>query len=164
MLSEKKLIGMRMMMSFGDNKTGELWRAFMPRRKEITNAFSNELVSMQIYPCSHDFSKFSPAAKFEKWAAVEVSNFDIVPQGMERTLLPAGLYAVFIHKGSSRDTSVFQYILGTWLPNSEFQIDERPHFEILGEKYKNDDPESEEEIWIPIRNRDDDPDLRKVSR
>jgi AraC family transcriptional regulator len=45
----------------------------------------------------------------------------------------------------------FQYIFGTWLPNSEYVLDNRPHFEILGEKYKNDDPTSEEEIWIPIK-------------
>jgi AraC family transcriptional regulator len=39
----------------------------------------------------------------------------------------------------------------TWLPDSEYRLDVRPHFEVLGEKYKNDDPESEEEIWIPIK-------------
>lgn len=27
------------------------------------------------------------------------------------------------------------------------------HFEILGEKYKNNDPLSEEDIWIPIKRR-----------
>jgi AraC family transcriptional regulator len=153
MLSEKKLIGMRMMMSFGANKTGELWRAFMPRRKEVTNVFSKELISLQIYPASHDFSKFDPNATFEKWAGLEVSDFDVVPEGMEQTLLPGGLYAVFVHKGSSRDTSTFQYIFGTWLPSSEFIIDERPHFEILGERYKNDHPESEEEIWVPVKKK-----------
>jgi AraC family transcriptional regulator len=26
----------------------------------------------------------------------------------------------------------------------------RPHMELLGEKYRNNDPHSEEEIWIPI--------------
>jgi AraC family transcriptional regulator len=37
------------------------------------------------------------------------------------------------------------------LPNSNYHLDDRPHFEILGEKYKNADPGSEEEIWIPIK-------------
>lgn len=27
----------------------------------------------------------------------------------------------------------------------------QPHFEVLGEKYKDNDPTSEEEIWIPIK-------------
>jgi len=32
-------------------------------------------------------------------------------------------------------------------------LDDRPHFEVLGDKYKNADPDSEEEIWIPIRTK-----------
>jgi len=38
------------------------------------------------------------------------------------------------------------YIFSDWLPKSDYELDEKPHFEILGEKYKNDDPNSEEEI------------------
>ena len=73
---------------------------------------------------------------------------------METFTLPVGLYGVFDHKGLSNDNSIFQYIFGTWLPNSTYQLDNRPHFEILGEKYRNNDPASEEEIWVPIKPRD----------
>lgn len=31
-----------------------------------------------------------------------------------------------------------------------FEVDERPRFEVLGKKYRNNDETSEEEIWIPI--------------
>jgi AraC family transcriptional regulator len=41
----------------------------------------------------------------------------------------------------------------TWLPSSDYVLDNRPHFEILGEKYKINDPESEEKIWIPVRKK-----------
>jgi AraC family transcriptional regulator len=37
--------------------------------------------------------------------------------------------------------------------NSKYLLDNRPHFETLGEKYKNEDPSSEEEVWIPIKLR-----------
>ncbi|MFT5513068.1 MAG: AraC family transcriptional regulator, partial [Bacteroidia bacterium] len=47
----------------------------------------------------------------------------------------------------------FGYIFGEWIPNSIYDIDSRPHFEILGDKYKNDHPNSEEEIWIPIKEK-----------
>jgi AraC family transcriptional regulator len=67
--------------------------------------------------------------------------------------LPSGLYAVFDYKGSSNDQSIFLYIFGSWLPNSGYNLDDRPHFEVLGNKYKNNDPTSEEEIWIPIKPR-----------
>jgi len=36
---------------------------------------------------------------------------------------------------------------------SEFMLDDRPHFALMGDRYKNDDPESEEEIWIPVKKR-----------
>ena len=51
----------------------------------------------------------------------------------------------------SRVSKTFQYIFGTWMPDSGYKWDNRPQFEILGEKYKNNDPSSEEEIWIPIK-------------
>ncbi len=149
-LIEKKLIGKRITMSLVNNKTGELWRNFMPHRKEISNAVSNDLISMQVYQPSY-FVNFNPTIEFEKWASVEVTNFDMVPNEMETFLLEGGLYAVFEYKGSSNDPSIFQYIFGTWLPGSNYLLDNRPHFEVLGDKYKNNDPNSEEEIWIPIK-------------
>lgn len=105
---------------------------------------------MQVYSPNH-FLDFKPTNVFVKWAAVEVSQVDSIPEGMQRFDLPGGLYAVFDYKGSSSDPRIFQYIFGTWLPDSEYALDDRPHFEVLGNKYKNNDPASEEEIWIPIK-------------
>ena len=150
-LLAKKLVGKRVIMSLTENRTAELWKSFMIRRKEITNAVGSDLYSMQIYDQSY-FEKFNPTAKFEKWATTEVSDFELVPPSMETFILPAGLYAVFFYKGDTRTgLQVFQYIFGTWLPQSRYLLDHRPHFEILGEKYKNGSPDSEEEIWIPVR-------------
>lgn len=149
-LTEKKLIGKRLTMSLADNKTGELWRNFMPNRRLIINNLTNDMISLQVYKPSH-FANFNPTNEFEKWALVEVSNFDNVPNDMETFTLAGGLYAVFDYKGLSTDSSIFQFIYGTWLPNSDYNLDDRPHFEVLGEKYKNNDPNSEEEIWIPIQ-------------
>ncbi len=147
-LTEKKLVGMRVSMSFADNKTGQLWQRFMPKRKEITNNISGDLISMQVYPPAFDFS---PPAQFEKWAAVEVTDFDHVPEQMETFVLSSGIYAVFDYKGSSSDTAIFQYIFTDWLPKSSYRLDNRPHFEVLGAKYKNASPDSEEEIWTPVK-------------
>jgi AraC family transcriptional regulator len=72
---------------------------------------------------------------------------------MEAFTLEGGLYAVFDYVGSSNDPSIFQYIFMTWVPNSEYDLDQRPHFEVLGENYKNNDLTSQEEIWIPIRKK-----------
>ena len=149
-LSEKKLVGKRLTMSLANNRTGELWGSFMPRRREITNAIGTELYSLQVYPAGY-FEQFSPQVEFVKWAAAEVADFESSPNGTEPFTLPGGLFAVFPHKGA--DTGIFRYIYGTWLPGSEYLLDDRPHFELLGEKFKNGDPDSEEEIWIPIKRR-----------
>lgn len=152
-LNEKKLVGKRLTMSFADYKAGELWQAFMPKRKEISNNLTDDLISMVIYKANH-FADFKPTNEFERWAAVEVSDFDNVPNELETFVLPSGQYVVFLHKGDTKQfAKTFQYILETWLPSSEYLLDDRPHFEILGDKYKNNDPTSEEEIWIPIKTK-----------
>lgn len=146
----KKLIGQRIEMSFSNNQTFKLWSAFMPKRREITNAVDTNLYSLQVYPEGF-FQNFDPAAEFDKWAAVEVADYNNVPQGMETFNLPGGLYAVFHYKGSSDNApQVFSHILQEWLPQSGYKLDARPYFEVLGEKYKTGDVNSEEEIWIPI--------------
>lgn len=151
-LTEKKLIGHRMTMSFADNKTRELWSGFMPRRRAIANSIGADLYSLQLYSLGFDFNAFDPETLFEKWAAVEVTDFNTVPEGMETLTIPGGLYAVFLHQGpASMGPRTFQYIFGTWLPDSDYVLDPRPHFEVLGEKYKHEAPDSEEEIWIPVR-------------
>lgn len=150
-LAEKKLVGKKLMMSYANYKIGELWSGFMPRRKEITNILSNDLIALVIYKPNH-FADFKPTNEFERWATVEVADFVNVPNEMETYVLSSGLYAVFHFVGSSSSISSFyQNIFNVWLPNSQYILDDRPHFEILGDKYKNNDPLSEEDIWIPIK-------------
>ena len=141
------MLGKKLVMSQLENKTADLWKSFMPFRNTIPGKVNNLLYSLQVFPSDY-FKSFNPATTFEKWALVEVSNCDALPEGMESFSLEGGLYAVFQHKGM--DTTLFNYIYSQWLPVSAYKLDQRPHFEVLGEKYRNGDPESEEEIWIPI--------------
>jgi AraC family transcriptional regulator len=150
-LQEKKLVGMRLNMSLTNNKTQQLWQHFMSKRKEITNSVGDTLYSLQNY-APYYFSNFNPDTSFEKWAAIEVRTHEQIPVLLEPFILPGGLYAVFLYKGNPQEgAGFFQYIFGTWLPKSGYELDHRPHFETLGEKYKNGNPESEEEIWIPVK-------------
>ena len=152
-LVEKKLVGFKKTMSLTFNKTPELWKSFMPRRKEIQNSIGIHLYSINVYDPVY-FTPFDAGKEFEKWATVEVENFDKVPDVMESFRLDGGLYAVFHYKGLSTDTRVFHFIFSEWLPNSGYTLDQRPHFQVLGEKYKNNYPNSEEEIWIPVKAKD----------
>lgn len=152
-IPEKKLAGKKLVMSLIENKTGLLWKEFMQSRKTITNAKDHFLYSLQVYPENY-FKNFNPSNSFTKWALCEVTDHNNIPDGMESFVLPGGSYAVFIHKGpASEGPKVFQHIYSEWLPLSGYQLDQRPHFEKLGEKYKNDTPDSEEEIWIPVSSK-----------
>lgn len=151
LIDEKKLVGKRMTMSYANYSIGTLWSSFMPGRSSITNKLSGDLISLVIYSPTH-FADFKPTNQFERWATVEVRSFESVPQEMETYILPSGLYAVFHYVGSSTGISNFyQNIFNEWLPNSAYELDDRAHFEVLGDKYKNNDPLSEEDIWIPVK-------------
>lgn len=150
-LPKKQLIGKSVRMSLVDNKTGEVWRDFQLNKSVISNTIGTDLYSIQVYENSDYFENFSPQTEFTKWAAIEVADTLNIPNGFTSFELSAGLYAVFVHKGTAQEfQKTFQYIFSQWLPNSDYDLDNRPHFELLGKKYKNNDPSSEEEVWIPI--------------
>lgn len=152
-MKERKFVGKCTKMSFSKNRTAELWRGFMPRKKEIKNNINSDLYSIEVYEPGY-FNKFNPEKEFDKWAAVEVPDFSMVPTDMDTIILPEGLYAVFLYKGpASAASKLYQNIFGDWLSNPDFSLDNRPHFALMGAKYKNEDPDSEEEIWIPIKRR-----------
>lgn len=152
LLPTKKLVGVSKRMSLAQNKTKELWQSFMVRRKEVKNSIGSDLYSMQVYDQLLDVKKLITNLEFTKWAAIEVTDFSVVPDGTETYEMSGGEYAVFIHKGDASEFQrTFQHIFGVWFPKSGYELDHREHFEVLGEKYKNNEPDSEEEVWIPIK-------------
>ncbi|MCK5639028.1 MAG: GyrI-like domain-containing protein [Flavobacteriaceae bacterium] len=152
-IPEKKLVGMRLKMSFEEisTSTTKLWQNFMPNRNKIVHKINLDLLSVQIYDSSLNYVDFTPNTVFEKWAAVEVENFNKIPKGMKTMIIPKGNYAVFIHQGLPNTFhKTTQYIFDTWLPNSIYQLDNRPHFEIMRADYNPKDPNAKELVWIPV--------------
>lgn len=155
-LQAKKLVGIGAPMSQADDSTPQLWRSLMPRRAEIANRSTREHISMRVYgkagmPLEE---MFAPETVYEKWAAVEVGDHDTIPDGMRGYSLGGGLYAVFVHRGpASAFVLTMRHIFEEWLPASEYELDDREHFEVLQEDWSPTDPNAQEEIWIPIRPR-----------
>ncbi|TKD66572.1 GyrI-like domain-containing protein [Flavobacterium sp. ASW18X] len=147
---EQLLVGLHMEMSVANNTTGLLWATLGPRIKEIKNISANYKISLQEYPI-HYFKQFNPNSVFTKWALIPVYNIADVSEGLESYTISEGLYAMFQYKGASTNSSIFQYIFTEWLPKSPYILDHRPHFEVLGENYKNNDDNSEEKIYIPVK-------------
>jgi AraC family transcriptional regulator len=128
-----------------------LWQRFMPRRKEIQNAAGDDLYSIQVFSTTF-WERFNATASFDKWVGIEVSESDTVPADMKLFTIPESLYAVFTFVGDEKMApAFFEQIFTNWLPESIYDLDNRPHFEILGNKYKRHDPTSEETVWIPIK-------------
>ena len=146
------LIGISTEMSFAENKTGQLWQQFIPLKMSILGKKQINLFSVEVYKDLSFFSNFDPTANFTKWTAIRKDEVEKVPSEFKILEIREGEYAIFNYKGSSSEAPQFyQHIFQQWIPSSGYKLDNRPHLAIMGEKYKNNDPTSEEEIWIPIK-------------
>jgi len=145
-ISEKKVIGMQSTMRHNEyGNIVALWKRFKPRTKAIKSVVNEEFIAMQIYS---DFNSLEKP--FDIWACVEVLDFKDCILGMNSFTISGGEYAVFLHKGMDA-SSTYQQIMTEWLPNSGYKIDDRPHFQVMGKKYKNGSPDSEEDFYLPIQ-------------
>lgn len=150
-LKAKKLIGHSIEMCLMDNKTLELFSGFMPKKRTIKNVLSDAVFEVMIYNKDH-FKSFSPKNTFTKWASVEVSHFETTPTTMKPLKIKAGLYLQFKYIGLPQGFGeLMRYILTDWLPKSKYQLDNRPHFNVLGKKYVKKAPDSEEDVFIPVK-------------
>jgi AraC family transcriptional regulator len=150
----KRLVGVRARMSMAEDATSRIWRALMSRRHEIANRVDDRRVSVCVYlePDLTPDKMFRPTTELDKWAAVEVTEAGVVPEGMETHVLQGGLYAVFAHRGGPRRfPEVLRYFYGTWLPGSGYRLDDREHYEVLPAGWTPTDPDAEEEVFVPVR-------------
>ena len=151
-ISQKKLAGCKIKASLNENKNKELWEKFMSRLNEIKNKTDKSYLSVQIYNPLLEFNEFTPSTLFDNWASVEVKDYSDLPFGMETLTIPTGKYAVFVHYGLAKDVfKTTQYIYEFWLPESKFELDDRPHFQIMESDYSPNDPNAKETFWIPIK-------------
>lgn len=107
----------------------------MKVKKHIKNTIGSDLFSMQVQEISLSFKDFNYNAKIIKWSAIEVLNLNEVPKDYKTYILKCGLYTVFIHKGQAGGFSkTFEFIFRDWIPNSNFELDNREHFDLIGIK------------------------------
>jgi AraC family transcriptional regulator len=150
---EFKVIGIRGYSSINNNRIPELWTVFYSRIKEVKNIAQ----PMKCYGICEDIPdykmpEFTNETDFSELVSVEVDNFDFIPEGMVSKIMPKAEYAVFTHKGSLktlRDT--YDYIYGTWFPNSGYEFGSSDDFELYDERFKGvDNPDSELDLYIPV--------------
>lgn len=153
-LQDQAIVGVAGFISFTRFDVAPLWQALMPVYAAIPHVQNQTRLSVAVYP-NNFFESFNPEQTFQKWAAVPVTMIESsLPQPCTSMTIPSGMYAVFQHKGNFEAFAhTVQYIHNQWLPQSPYQLDNRPHFEILTDTYKNNHPDSEEEVWIPVTHK-----------
>ena len=149
-IQNRFIVGKNIHTTLATNDTIGLWQQFRPKVHTIPNRLGTDFFSVHVYPDNFRLENFTLETKFQKWAAVEVSSFDDIPNEFD-VLTLTGKYAVFMHHGPANVfEATLNHIYNEWLPGSGFQLDARPHFEILPANYRPDDPNAWEEVWRPI--------------
>lgn len=153
-IDDKKVVGLRINTCAENvHETHEMWGKFMPQRNDVPHRIDKLYYSIAIFDADQDFKEFTLKTRFDKWAAVEVAEFDDSTPQFEQFTLPGGQYAVFLHQGPAHTFSdTLNYIYGQWIPQSEYQLDpSRPRFEVLKEDYIPTDLNAQEEVWVAIK-------------
>lgn len=144
------LLGVSLEMNLLQDRTVELFKDFMPRRKDISSIDNLHVYLAKLYPQEY-FKAFSPANTFRKFAGLKVEEVQNSP-GFEQIYVSGGLYAIFKNTGGPNDSRIFQYIFNEWLPGSEYILDTRPHLDILPVGYWSSEDKTED-ICIPVIKR-----------
>jgi AraC family transcriptional regulator len=121
-----------------------VWEQFMKRIKEIDNLTGG----MKSYGISMEANE--KECSFRYIASGEVSEFENIPEGMEKVEIPETKYLAFTHKGSLEKLG--ETYGGIMEETKDMDIDRNFWIEVYDERYKGNTDESEFEIWIPLKN------------
>ncbi len=127
---------------------GQSWHRFMQHGQQVPNRLDAKVgYGVEIYG-----PEFPEEHKWHYFPSVEVSNLEDVPINLFVKTLPAAKYAVFTAKGGLvKLGETFQYAYMTWLPASEYEVAFPFDFEYYDERFHGDAPESEVDIYIPVK-------------
>lgn len=152
-IDERKIVGINTQTSLMNDKISEMWNRFLKMESKIRNRIDTCYYELHPYDSDFGMNDFTNETQFEKWAAVPVVDFNNIPIGMSAYTLTKGKYAVFTHIGKMSEIQFsFDFVYGTWLPNSKYILDSRDDFERYDENYLGpNNQNSKVEIWIPIK-------------
>ncbi len=128
-----------------------LWDTFLVEKHKILNAKGHESYGI-CYAAQNTLKK---SEHIHYTAALAVNDGEIVPEGMEKIIIPAGDYAVFTHHGSIADLpKTNSYIWNTWVLQSGYQLADSPDFEVYDARFSPDSLDSAFDIYVPIKKKD----------
>ena len=125
-----------------------LWDKFTHRAGEVSNRLGKAMYGI-IY--GRPETERSHPHELQYIAAVAVSRADKIPEGMVSWTIPAGTFAVFLHRGPIQNIGDTCYeIYRVWLPQSPWQHSEIADVEVYDERFDCESEKSEMEYWISV--------------
>ena len=138
------VVGMKYRGKNENNEIPQLWQALGPRTGEIEHMADDSAAYGICANMDMDTGAFDYIAGFE------VSSAEGVPEGMVAFEVPGGKYAVFTTT-LPQIGETFHNAYHTWLPQSGYQPRGGPEFELYDEQFDPQDPNSEFDLYIPIK-------------
>ncbi len=140
--SAKQLIGMKVTtdMQKAAVDCPALWQAFGPHIAQLPGGLGN---------CSYGVSVMGARdGAFDYWAAIEESADTILPTGLEKLSLPAGLYACSEVANLGMLAKAYGELYANWDESPGYAVDWRsPCFERYPADWKPTDPL---DIFVPV--------------
>lgn len=149
-----KVVGIKDKTSLTNNKLSELWGRFLPRIGEVENRIMDRgCYGICLYNPDLEIKDINDDMEYEMLTAVEVRDFEKIPDGMMAYSIPPREYAVFTHKGNISNLGLtYSYIYFNWLEKEGYTIIEGDDFECYGKGFNLQDPSNSEiKIYIPIK-------------
>jgi AraC family transcriptional regulator len=133
-----------------ENEIGKLWTRFIAKEELIKNSVGEGGYEVHIEP-----EEYKDTKNFYVFVGVEVEKIDEVPHEMFVKVLPPTTYAVFTLKGEEIRSNWPESIYKEWLPQSLYEEAHKYLIEYYDStRFKGmDNPESELDIYVPVRER-----------
>ncbi|MBU3146286.1 AraC family transcriptional regulator [Clostridium sp. CF012] len=141
---ERLLLGIARKINQSENIKFDLLLKVKNEFMEMVNTIENR-VNTELYYAAYDYnpediSKEDDEINYTYFYCVEVSEYKNIPDDMVKKILPQGKYAVFNYdtknntlNGERLNQSIYDYIDGSWLPNSGFELAETSDYEVFNE-------------------------------
>jgi len=130
-----------------------LWPEFIRRLDEIKNKKGKDKERFITYGvCQEVWIKGYIQDYFHYYAAIEVESGTMPLQGMELIKIEKQKYAVFTHRTGIKNLDhTNQYIWGTWLPQSGYELAPAADLEVYPGDFQPPQRDVPIEIWVPLK-------------
>lgn len=150
-IAEIQVVGIEGKTNLIDNRMPEMWQELIGLLDQIPNPHSQQR-SYGICQTAQNIHDFSAETIFTEFVGIEVKKIEDLVFPLKGTVIPAGKYAVFTHRGSLANChKTYEYIWGTWFLHTKEQLANRADFEMYDHRFLGpDNPDTQIDICIPI--------------